>query len=408
MQSVSKKACTIVTTALLLIILSASVTLALTGDRSNAASPGVNGAATESYDTRYRRLDEVYNHLINEYYIDVEPETLIQGAINGMMASLDDPYTFYFTPEEMSSTNSARSGSYVGIGVQVIRSADNYIQITRVFSDGSAKEAGLMKNDMILSADGIELRPTTDTELTEAVSVIKNGEIGTFTELGILRNGEHFTVNVERRAVTQDRVEYEILDGDIGYLLLYDFFGTAVEGVDEAIRHFENNSVKGMIFDVRDNPGGLLDYCIQITDRFVDSGIIVYTEDRYGLRMNYEGTDGRTDLPLIVLVNGNSASASEIFSAAVQEAGTGTVLGETTYGKGIVQTLYQFQSDGAGMQLTTSAYYTAGGKSIHKTGVKPDVEVVFDYETALEKGRDNQLEAAIELMRSMTENTHEE
>ena len=410
MGSVSRKACTIiiaVTTAVLLIILSVSATLALTSDRASGAGTGTKGASTESYDTRYRRLDEVYNHLINEYYVDVEPETLLQGAIDGMMASLDDPYTFYFTPEEMSSTNSARSGSYVGIGVQVIRSEDNYIQITRVFSNGAAKEAGLMKNDIIFSADGVELRPTTDTELTEAVAVIKDGEIGTFTELGILRNGERFTVNVERRAVTQDRVEYEILDGDIGYLLLYDFFGTAIEGVDEALAYFEDNDVVGLIFDVRDNPGGLLDYCIQITDRFVDGGIIVYTEDRYGLRMNYEGSDGRTELPLIVLVNGNSASASEIFSAAIQEAGTGTILGETTYGKGIVQTLYQFQSDGAGMQLTTSAYYTASGKSIHKTGVTPDVEVTFDYDAALEEGRDNQLEAALELMRSMT-NTNEE
>ena len=396
MQSFSKKACTVavgIVTAILLVVLSVSLTVALTGGSTGNASDGTGNTLADSYDTRYRRLDEVYNHLMQEYYVDVDPETLLQGAIDGMMASLDDPYTFYFTPEEMSSTNSARSGSYVGIGVQVIRNDENYIQITRVFSDGAAKQAGLMKNDIIYSAD---------TELTEAVAVIKNGEIGTYTELGIQRNGERFQVSVERRAVTQDRVEYEILQGDIGYLLLYDFFGTAIEGVDEAIRYFEQNAVKGLIFDVRDNPGGLLDYCIKITDRFVDGGIIVYTEDRYGLRMNYEAEDGKVELPLIVLINGNSASASEIFSAAIQEAGAGVLLGETTYGKGIVQTLYQFQPDGAGMQLTTSAYYTASGKSIHKTGVEPDVKVEFDYEAALEEGKDTQLEAALDLMREMT------
>lgn len=227
--------------------------------------------------------------------------------------------------------------------------------------------------------------------------MIKNGEIGTYTQLGVLRNGEKFTVGVERRAVTQDRVEYDILEGDIGYIWLYDFFGTAIEGVDEALTYFDENAVKGIVFDVRDNPGGSLEYCIKITDRFVDDGVIVYTEDRDGLKVNYNGTPGKNELPLVVLVNGQSASASEIFSAAIQEAGTGIILGETTYGKGIVQTLYSFP-DGAGIQLTTSAYYTASGKSIHEQGVTPDVEVEFDDDAALEEGRDNQLEAALALL----------
>ncbi len=402
MRTVSRKVCTViiaVTTAILLVVLSVFVTLALTnGTTAGAIAAGNQG---ESYEKRYRRLDEVYNRLMSEYYIEVDSETLLQGAIDGMMASLNDPYTFYYTPEEMSSTNSARSGSYVGIGVQVIRNEDNYIEITRVFSNGSAKEAGLMKGDLILSADGTELRPKTDDELTECVAIIKNGEIGTFTELGVQRDDERFTLSVERRIAVQDRVEYEILEGDIGYVWLYDFFGTAVQGVDEALAFFTENDCKGIIFDVRDNPGGSLDDCLTITDRFLDSGIIVYTKDRNGIRLNYEATPGRVSLPLIILVNGRSASASEIFSAAIQEAGNGIVMGETTYGKGIVQTMYQFQ-DGAGMQLTTSAYYTAGGKSIHLSGVTPDYVVEYDMELAREEGRDSQLEAALKLMKELT------
>jgi carboxyl-terminal processing protease len=196
--------------------------------------------------------------------------------------------------------------------------------------------------------------------------------------------------------VTQDRVEYEILEGDIGYVLLYDFFGSAMEGVDAALGYFEEQKVKGIIFDVRDNPGGLLDYCIGITDHFVDGGVIVYTEDRNGEREYYNATEGRIELPLAVLTNKDSASASEIFAAAIQEAGTGVIVGETTYGKGIVQTLYQFYSDGAGMQLTTSAYYTQSGKSIHKSGVTPDLAVEESEEG------DSQLEAALRLLWEQT------
>ena len=409
MQSLSKKACTIiiaVTTALILIFLTVSITLVVAGGGATGLAAG-SKSDSESYETRYRRLDEVYRYLMDRYYVEVDSDTLLQGAIDGMMASLGDPFTFYFTPEEMSSTNQSRSGNYVGIGVQVMRNEDNYIQVTRVFSNGSAKEAGLIKNDIICTADGVELRPQTDAELTEAVAVIKNGDIGTFTELGVLRGEEMFTVKVERRAVTQDRVEYEILEGDIGYIWLYDFFGNAIDGVSEALNYFNDNGVKGIVFDVRDNPGGSLEYCIRITDFFVDDGVIVYTEDRNGHRENYEGTPGKNELPLVVLVNGQSASASEIFSAAIQEAGTGTILGETTYGKGIVQTQYPFP-DGAGMQLTTSAYYTASGKSIHKLGVTPDVEVAFDDAVMRDENRDTQLEAALALLLEQTGCTNEQ
>ena len=405
MDNASKRTYTIiiaVLTAVILVFLSVFLTLALAGGVKAGAWSGYE-SRSEDYDTRYLKLDSIYRRLMDDYYIDVDSDTLMQGAIDGMMASLDDQFTFYYTPEEMSSTNARRSGNYVGIGVQVTRNEENYIRIVRVFTDSPALEAGLRKNDIIYSADGIELRPQNDMELTDSVAIIKNGEEGTYTQLEILRDGGLFSVSVQRRAVTEDRVEYEILDGDVGYILLYDFFGNAMDGVKSALQYFKENDVKGIIFDVRDNPGGSLEYCIGITDNFIDGGIIVYTEDRYGGRVNYNATSGSVDLPLIVLVNGNSASASEIFAAAIQEAGAGTIVGETTYGKGIVQTQYGFE-DGSAMQLTTSAYYTQNGKSIHKVGVQPDVEVVFDLEIAQNEERDNQLEAALELIRQKIDN----
>ncbi len=400
MQSVSHKAAAIIIaamTAVILILVSVTVTLTLAGGKGYAGL-AQNGNGSDDYASRYQRLDEVYNLLMDEYYVEVDSDALIQGAIDGMMASLGDPYTFYFTPDEMSATNSSRSGNYVGIGVQVVRTDDNYIRVTRVFSNSSAKEAGIRIDDIIYSADGVLLRPQSDTELTECVAKIKEGEIGTFVEIEIMRGEEIIPVSVERVAVTQDRVEYEILEGDIGYILLYDFFGNAIEGIESALENFRENDVKGLIFDVRGNPGGSLDLCIQITDYFVDGGVIVYTEDRYGIRMNYEGEDGRVELPLVILVNGDSASASEIFAAAIQEAGTGTVVGETTFGKGIVQTLYQFYQDGAGMQLTTSAYYTQSGKSIHNTGVTPDVIVSNDPGETGDETTDKQLMKALEIL----------
>ncbi|MBQ3668842.1 MAG: S41 family peptidase [Clostridia bacterium] len=396
MQSVSRRVCTVIIailTAAILVGLTVMVTTAVLDGNGMSAGLAQSKGTNGDYGSRYQRLDEVYNILMDEYYVDVDSDSLIQAAIDGMMSSLDDPYTFYITPDEMSSLNSSRSGNYVGIGVQVVRTDDSYIRVTRVFTNSSAMEAGIQKDDIIFAADGIELRPQSDTELTECVAKIKDGEIGTYTNITVLRGEEKLEMLVERTAVTQDRVEYSILEGDVGYILLYDFFGSAIDGVDNALDYFAQNDVKAIIFDVRDNPGGLLDYCVDITDRFVDAGVIVYTKDRYGYRVDYEAEDGKVGLPMVVLINEGSASASEIFSAALQEAGAATVVGTTSYGKGIVQTMYQFPTDGAGMQLTTSAYYTAGGKSIHHTGVSPDIEAALG-----EDGVDNQLNTALEYL----------
>ena len=404
MNSGSRKTITVLICVVTLIAV-ASVSVMLTtgiiANRKETLGLLRNNLAEEN--ARYQRLDEVYNILMEQYYEELDPDTLIQGAIDGMFSAVDDPYTYYYTPERMAATNADRVGLYVGIGVEVRIFGDGKIYVTRVFDGSPAQDAGILRGDIIVSADDIQLSAVTSEELTEAVSHIK-GEQGTSVHIGISRGEEILEMDVLRLSVVSNRVEYHTLDNGILYVRLYDFFGDAVNGMQGAIAFAQENGLNGMIVDIRGNPGGQLDICVNICDMFLDEGVIVYTLDRQQHRMDYNATNGKVEIPVAVIVNGESASASEIFAAALKDYGIAIIVGTTTYGKGIVQTQYQFPSDGAGMQLTTSAYYTPNGMSIHKTGVTPDivVEAAETTQQTLLEGptleNDPQLKAAWELI----------
>ena len=404
MNSGSRKTITVLICVITLIAV-ASVSVMLTtgilANRKETLGLLRNNLAEEN--ARYQRLDEVYNILMEQYYEELDPDTLIQGAIDGMFSAVDDPYTYYYTPERMAATNADRVGLYVGIGVEVRIFGDGQIYVTRVFDGSPAQDAGILRGDIIVSADDIQLSAVTSEELTEAVSHIK-GEQGTSVHIGISRGEEILEMDVLRLSVVSNRVEYHTLDNGILYVRLYDFFGDAVNGMQGAIAYAQDNGLNGMIVDLRGNPGGQLDICVNICDMFLDEGVIVYTLDRQQHRMDYNATNGKVEMPVAVIVNGESASASEIFAAALKDYGIATIVGTTTYGKGIVQTQYQFPSDGAGMQLTTSAYYTPNGMSIHKTGVTPDIVIEgaeTTQQTLLEGPtleNDPQLKAAWELI----------
>lgn len=381
------------------------ITLALTTEQ-NAEDGNVFIVDDRDHETieRYARLDEVYQRLMNEYYREPDSEALIQGAIDGMMASLEDPYTFYYTPEELTKSNEEHNGLYTGIGMLVTSDDEGRLLVLRVFSGSPARNSGILPGDVILSADGSPVSAETSEIMNESVSRIK-GESGTEVELEILRKGEKVRLSVERRNVSVNRVEYQILDGNIGYLVLYEFFGDAVSGVREALEAFRDANVDGVIFDVRSNTGGQLDICLDICDMVLPEGIIVYTEDRYGYREYYYSKADRFEFPMAVLVNGLTASASEIFASAAQDYGIADVVGTQTFGKGIVQTQYVFSSDNAAMQLTTSSYYSPLGRSIHGEGVTPDVTVELDenYDASIyvpDLQNDNQLKAAYDLLMS--------
>lgn len=361
----------------------------------------------EEYATiqRYKRLDEVRSILERDYYMELDDETLMTGAIDGMMASTGDPYTFYYTPEDMQEMNERSSGQYQGIGIQLTGDKNGQIVVTRVFKDTPARRAGMQARDIIVSVDGEAVSAANGKDLDDAIARIKTGD-GKSVEIDVLRNGEEMRFTVAKEQVNMNRVEYQILENNIGYLMLYEFMGDDVTGFTEAIEVFQRNQIRGMILDLRGNPGGLLEDVVQIADTLLPKGMVVYIEDRYGRREERYSDGSRYDVPLVVLIDGMSASASEILAGAVQDYGAGLVVGENSYGKGIVQTLMPFRSDGAGMQLTTSRYFTPKGRAIHGVGIVPDVEVKLDEDVEFigdqaDIQRDNQLRRAVEELEKM-------
>lgn len=406
MTKISRKTLAIVA-AICAVFAVASVSVSLTVALQNA-SAGVESplhvTTQEEYETaqRYARLEEVYQRLMGEYYRELDSDTLVQGAIDGMMESVGDPYTFYYTPEDLAKMYEDHNGLYCGVGMLVSSDKQGRLVVLRVFKNSPAQTAGLLPGDVILSADGEAVSAETTETMSMATARIK-GEAGTYVRLSVLRKEQTLELDIERNNVSVNRVEYQILDGNVGYLVLYEFFGDAVSGVREALNAFEEAGVRGIIFDVRSNTGGQLDICLDICDMVLPEGLIVYTEDRNGRRENYYSNADRCEIPMVVLVNEMSASASEIFAASIQDYGVAKIVGTKTFGKGIVQTQYEFPSDGAGMQLTTSRYFTPKGRSIHGEGVTPDVVVEMNdsYDASIyapDMNNDNQLKTAYDVL----------
>jgi len=328
---------------------------------------------------RYSRLEEVRQIVEANYYTEVDDDALITGAVRGMLDSLGDDYTFYYSVEEMQEMMSNATGEYKGIGVTVVGDQNGEITILRVFRDTPAQRAGILDGDVLLKVNGEPVSGENAKAVDDAVALIADCGDDPF-ELTLRRDGEEYTVTLRREAVVMNRVEYSLLDGNIGYIQITDFLGDDVEGFLEAMKSFEGVEMKGLIIDLRDNTGGYLDDVVEIADVLLPDGLIVYTEDRYGNRWEEKSDKNAVDYPVVCLVNGMSASASEVLSGAVQDYGIGAIIGETTFGKGIVQTVIPFE-DGSGMQLTTATYFTPDGRCIHGTGIEPDHVVPDDPET---------------------------
>lgn len=378
-------------------IASSALTMALVGSDS-----AVRLVSEDDYEAlqRYRRLEEVYDTMMNDYYVPLEEETLVTGAIRGMMESVEDPYTFYYTTEEMKQSNEQNEGIYHGVGMVVQLTEDGFIEIARVYEDSPANTAGLLAGDRIVAVDGTPVSGESGKTLNEAVQLIQ-GEDGTDVQLTVLRGGEELELTATRAAVNISYVDYCIIDNNIGYVNIAQFTGDDVTGFEEAVAAFKIAGVSGMVVDLRNNPGGLLTDVVKISDMLLPEGLVTYVEDRQGNRQEEKSDAEYWDIPMVVLVNGMSASASELFTAAMQDYDRATVVGTKTFGKGIVQTLITFADDGAGMQLTTASYYSPKGRSIHQTGVEPDVVVELSetYNSSIyepDPENDNQLAVALE------------
>ncbi len=356
---------------------------------------------TESQTEIIQKIDKL-EALIDRFYMEeVDQEDLAEGIYKGLLESLGDPYSCYYTEEEYNALMESSSGIYCGIGATVSQNVTTgIITIVKPFVTGPAHEKGILPGDVVYKVGGEEV---TGLDLSEVVSRIK-GEEGTKAEITIIREGETDPIeySITRRMIEVPTIEYEMLDNKIGYIYVSEFDEVTAEQFRKAIDDLDSQGQVGLIVDIRDNPGGLLDTVVNMLDRMLPEGLIVYTEDKYGTREE-EKSDNKEQFkkPLAVLINGNSASASEIFAGAIQDYNLGTIVGTTSFGKGIVQSIIPL-FDGTAIKVTVSKYFTPKGKNIHGIGIAPDVEVKLDdklkQKVVIEKKDDNQLQKAINII----------
>lgn len=340
---------------------------------------------------------ELLDSLIDEYYLyddEVDEDELTEGIYSGYADALGDPYTEYYDEEETRELLETTSGEFSGIGATMSKPVDGTeITVSNVYEDSPADKAGLREGDILTQVDGKE---TSGEDLETVVSWIK-GEEGTDVTIGVLRGDKEMEFTATRGIIEVQTVASEMKDGRIGYIAVSEFDSVTYDQFKTALDDLEARGMQGLVIDLRGNPGGSLETVTDMLKLLLPEGTIVSTKDKYG---NTEEItcDGKHEFtkPLAVLVNQYSASASEIFSGAVQDYGTGTIVGTTTYGKGVVQQIMDL-GDGTSIKITIAEYYTPSGKSINGEGVKPDVEVEYEYDEENPEA-DNQLEAALDVV----------
>jgi carboxyl-terminal processing protease len=358
----------------LVVFLSAGITTV-------ALSFGDEKVVTVNNDRKeFAKLYEAFDTLTDDYYKKVNEQKLINGAINGMVESLDDPYSDYMSVDEAKSFHSSISSSFEGIGAE-IQEKDGHIVIVSPIKGSPAEKAGLKPNDIIVSVDGKSLQGMTSTE---AVTLIR-GKKGTKVELTISRPGSEapMTVPITRDEIPIETVYGEMVDDQIAKVQITSFSTNTSKELTQTLNDLQSKGMKGLVLDLRQNPGGLLDQAISISSMFVPKGkVIVKEEDRNGkIKEIGSQNTGNPDLPLVVLIDKGSASASEILAAAVKESAGVPLVGEKSFGKGTVQTASNF-TDGSNIKFTIAKWLTPNGNWIHKKGIKPDVEVALpEYAT---------------------------
>ena len=333
------------------------------------------------------KLNAIDSVLESFYFGDVDDETAKDNIYKAYLSSYGDKYTMYYTADEYKALKESTNGKFYGIGAVCQLSGEGGVLLVDVYDNGAGYQAGLRSGDRVVNVDG---RDITDMELSAAVALIK-GDKGTSVTLEVIRGTERLTFSAVRDAVEAKTVSYTLIDNNIGYLSISQFEEVTTKQFKAAVEDLQSQGMKGLVIDIRNNPGGLLDTVVGMLKYMLPDGLIVYTEDKQGNRKEYKGQDNdEFNLPLAVIVNGNSASASEIFAGAIQDYGKGTIIGTQTYGKGIVQTVKPL-TDGSAIKFTIAKYFTPKGQDIHGKGVTPDMVVEYDTDADV----DTQLDAAI-------------
>ncbi|WP_291637028.1 S41 family peptidase [Clostridium sp.] len=387
-----------------LVIITNVITLVVSSQISLRTPNGKVLIGRDAYDQvlKFQKLFLVRNKLYEYYDGKISDDVLVEGAIKGMTDSLEDPYTVFMNKKEFADFNTQTVGAYTGLGLQVGVKDDKIIVIAP-FDKSPAKEAGILSGDVIEKVNGVAY---SGKELEKAVTVMKGKENEAVT-LTINRKGKSaFDVNMKRATIDLVTVKGEMLDNNVGYIQLSMFDENTSKNFDEKLAELQGKGMKSLIIDERGNPGGLLNQVVDLTSNFVPKGkIIVYTIDKNNKKIEYKSKGGLAiGMPLTVLTDAGSASASEIFAGAIRDYKVGTLVGEKTFGKGVVQTmLYQSRDgfdDGTALKVTISKYYTPNGENIHHIGIKPEVEVVFPQalkEKEYDRSTDPQFKKALEI-----------
>ena len=346
---------------------------------ANTAAPSGDfiTVSREEYE-RLQKFSEMFTIMdaANEnFYQDVDNEKLVEYATRGLMAGLGDPYSFYYNPEEFTKMWEEDEGNYVGIGVMIQSNMENQIcTIIRVFKGGPAEKAGVQRGDVLYRV-GEDLYVNA-SNLEDAVSIMR-GEPGTDVDVTFLRNGEEVTYTITRQQVNVNQVESKMIDDTIGYIALYEFSGQCDKEFEAGLNQLLKEGAKGIIIDLRDNQGGWVDQARYIADLFMDEGELCYLKYKEGEQHadEYRTKDGKADVKLVILINENSASSSEILTGALRDCAEAVTVGVKSFGKGIIQGVFPVGTKGAGYQMTIAQYFTPKGTAVHKIGITPDYEV---------------------------------
>ena len=380
---------------LIFAILAVVIVLIVGKGGSRAKSKLIDDKAIDKADFIWRSIDKYY--LWDE---DIQADKAREAMYKGMVNSLGDQYSVYYTEEEFSELTEDYSGEYSGIGAYISQNQETMeAYISRPMPGSPAEEAGLVANDYIYEVDGENV---VGQDLNLIVSKIKGPE-GTTVDIAVKHNnkGELDVITVERRKIEVARIESEMLEDNIGYIWIYEFEQKTDTQFNKAYDQLKEQGMEGLIVDLRDNPGGDLDVVIRMCDKFLDGGMIVYTKTKNGKGDEYKADSECEKIPIVIITNENSASASEIFTGALKERGVAKVVGNTTFGKGIVQALFSL-GDGSGLKVTESEYYLPNDECIHGVGITPDYEVDLDYEAYYkDKANDAQKQKAIEVMKGL-------
>lgn len=361
----------------------------------------IAGVGTVISENTAAKLEELQQYIDLYFSLDEEKEDVEDAMCHALVDSLGDRYSAYYNKEEYEEMMTSTTGSYYGIGAGLSQDKKTMeVTVSKIYEGTPSEEAGMQKDDMILMVEDID---ATTMELSELVQHIR-GEEGTTVHLTIYRPSteELMELDVERRNVVLPSVSSQMLTEKVGYIEVSDFQKNTPDQFKEAIKALQEQGMEKMVVDLRNNPGGLVTSVVAMLDELLPEGVVVYTEDKYGNRTDYTSDEEhQMNIPLVVLVNENSASASEIFAGAIQDTGYGTILGTTTFGKGIVQSIWGLPSGGA-IKLTTAKYFTPNGNNIHGKGIVPDVELPYEFlggeNDAYSVEFDNQIQKAIEIL----------